>query len=101
MVHGLSVAEVAKAMGIGRQHLRRRLLRATGMPPRQFIEYTRLRHARYLLQTTDFSAAHIGAMCGYSSSAVFCRAFKRAEGATPMAWRRRSRLAGAALGADD
>ena len=90
MMHGVSVDELAKVAGLERHQLRRRLLTETDMTPRQFLDDIRAQHACSLLRCTAFPIAKVGDLCGYSSPAVFCRAFRRVTGNNPRKWRQES-----------
>jgi two-component system response regulator YesN len=55
-----------------------------------FVDYLmqlRMEQARTLLRTTSLTIQDISVRTGYSSSNVFCRAFKRSHGMSPMAFR--------------
>lgn len=50
-----------------------------------------LEKGRYLLENTDRSLKEIISLTGYKHTSSFIKAFKKAYGLTPDAWRRRNR----------
>ncbi|MNC86502.1 Regulatory protein SoxS [compost metagenome] len=54
----------------------------------QYLTRWRLRIAADQLRSGTRSVAAVAADVGYDSEAAFNRAFKRAHGTTPAAWRR-------------
>lgn len=58
------------------------------MPFHQYCEKLRMRRAAALLQNGPESLAEIADRLGYCSASSFIRAFKRAYGMTPHAYRR-------------
>ncbi len=65
-----------------------RFARLVAMPPMQYLAQWRLQLAAEQLARSTAKVAAIGAGVGYESEAAFSRAFKRATGYAPAAWRR-------------
>jgi transcriptional regulator GlxA family with amidase domain len=65
-----------------------RFLRLIGAPPMQYLASWRMQVAAEKLGSTSASLAQIAEAVGYDSEAAFSRAFKKAFGAAPGAWRR-------------
>jgi AraC-like DNA-binding protein len=59
----------------------------------QYLAEWRMQVAASRLVETDAKVATIGAQVGYDSEAAFSRAFKRATGLAPGAWRETRRNA--------
>lgn len=53
-----------------------------------YLEKLRLEKARELIEQGEHGVEQISQMAGYNSSATFRRAFKRAYGVTPSAWKK-------------
>lgn len=53
----------------------------------KILEERRLKQSMRFLEKTDHSVESVSALCGYVSAAYFSRAFRRATGVTPGAWR--------------
>lgn len=93
-----TVEELAASVGLSRSALAQRFTDFIGQPPMQYLTRWRLTIAAQRLRDEKASLARIAADSGYDSEAAFNRAFKRALGTTPAAWRRGNR-AGAAWAA--
>ena len=63
----------------------------TGLSPHAWIVAERLARARDLLVGTTDTLAAIAARCGFADHAHLTRAFRKAEGVSPSAWRRAAR----------
>ena len=86
--HPWTLAELARAAATSRTVLAERFAQLVGVPPMQYLTQWRLQlAAEQLLRGSDKVAA-VGARVGYESEAAFSRAFKRATGYAPAAWRR-------------
>lgn len=82
-----SVDDAAAALGLSRRHFTQLFREATGQSWLEAMQRHRLAHARRLLRETDRSATSIGFECGFDDITTFYRAFKAAEGISPLAWR--------------
>lgn len=85
--HRQSVDSAAAALGLSRRHFTQLFRQATGESWLAAIQRHRLGHARRLLRETDRSVTSIGFECGFEDITTFYRAFKAAEGTSPLAWR--------------
>ncbi|MDC7786797.1 AraC family transcriptional regulator [Rhodoplanes sp. TEM] len=83
-----SADRLARAAGLSRTAFVERFGRLVGMPPIRYLTAGRLETARLQLRETARSAAQIAHAVGYESEEAFSRAFKRAFGLSPAAWRR-------------
>jgi AraC-like DNA-binding protein len=86
---GVSLAALARAAGLERRTLLRRFASATGMTPIQYSRRVRIARARELLQGGETSQKQIAESLGYKDVASFARAFRKAAGMTPGAYRKR------------
>jgi len=73
-------------------HFSAEFRRHFGVPPVGYLIRRRLHHAAYLLQDVNLSVAEAGQRVGYDDLFYFSKLFKRFHGASPRAWRERSRL---------
>ncbi len=85
----LTVAALARRVGLSRAAFCRRFQAALGAPPERTITELRMRRAAELLATTDLGLAAIAAEVGYASEHALGRAFKRWSGIAPGRYRSR------------
>ena len=71
--------------------------RLVGVPPIRYLAQARLAAARALLRETGLTASEIAYRVGFEAPVAFNRAFKRAFGLPPAAWRDRERGGAAEL----
>lgn len=81
---------LADRVGLSRSALHERFARFTGHAPMQYLALWRMQLASTLLRQSSASIASIALEVGYESEAAFSRAFRRAAGEPPSAWRRRA-----------
>jgi AraC-like DNA-binding protein len=86
--HPWTLAELARGVATSRTVLAERFTRLVGVPPMQYLTRWRLQLAAEQLADSSGKIAAIGTGVGYESEAAFSRAFKRATGHAPAAWRR-------------
>jgi AraC family transcriptional regulator len=82
----ITAADLAAVAGLSRSHFSRAFAKATGQAPRDWLEDLRLREAMARLRAGE-SVVAAGRAVGYRDPAYFCRAFRRALGLTPGAYR--------------
>ncbi len=83
-----TVDELGKQVGLSRSAMHERFVQFIRQPPMQYLANWRMQIASRLLLTTNANVASIALDVGYDSEAAFARAFKRATGLPPAAWRR-------------
>lgn len=93
LVHGAleqpwTVANVAAKVGMSRAAFAQLFAETTGCAPMRYIQRCRLEEAKRLLAHSQLGLAEIGRRVGYRDPAGFSRAFRRAVGTTPRAFRR-------------
>ena len=87
----ISLRDVARAVSLSRGHLTTVVRRKTGRTVQEWITERRMAEARRLLVETDLPVEEVGRRVGYVDAGYFVRTFRRAHGATPLAWRRAGR----------
>ena len=85
--HTWTLDELAQESASSRTTLARRFTELVGQPPMQYLAHWRMQVAANLLAQSCTKVAAIGAEVGYDSEAAFSRAFKKATGLAPGAWR--------------
>jgi len=83
-----TLAQLAAAVHLEPDYFATVFKRATGSPPLQYVAAYRLGRVRTLLAATDEPIARIAARTGFSDSFYLSRAFRRAYGMTPSAYRK-------------
>ncbi len=79
----ISLAEVARKLGMSESHLRARFRSAYGISLGSYLRETRLRRAALLLQIERASVGEAAAFAGYADIATFSRAFRKCLGYNP------------------
>ncbi|MEZ5094612.1 helix-turn-helix domain-containing protein [Nocardioides sp.] len=87
--HDVDAEERARRLHFSRFHLDRLVSSVAGEPPEALRRRVLLERAAYRLVTTRASILDVAVEAGYASHAAFTRAFARAYGRPPAAWRRR------------
>lgn len=86
---GITVAELAVAMGTNRTYLTGYIKQKYGMPFREWIGRLRVGYAKELLVARpDLSVAEVAQTVGYRSSTHFIRLFSELEDVPPAKWRK-------------
>lgn len=80
--------DLGRRVGLSRSALHERFVALAGMPPMQYLTNWRMQCGARLLREGHASVAAVALEVGYDSEAAFSRAFKRATGSPPAAWRR-------------
>jgi AraC-like DNA-binding protein len=91
-----TLAALAKQAGASRSALADRFAKLVGQPPMQYLTDWRMRTAAHLLTEGTAKVSEVASEVGYDSEAAFSRAFKKATGTAPAAWRDRRASAAAA-----
>lgn len=79
----LSIAGVAREVGVSPSYLRKQFLACRQKTPRQHLQEARLRHALRLLQHSSLTLENIAQTCGYHSASHLSRHVKSATGRAP------------------
>ncbi len=74
--------------GLSRSSLHERFVHFIGQPPMQYLTQWRMQAASRMLRETNAKLLEVALEVGYESEAAFSRAFKRAAGVSPGAWRK-------------
>lgn len=86
---------LGREAGLSRSSLADRFAQNIGMPPAEYLAAHRMRLAARELAVSAAPLIEIAERVGYGSEPAFSRAFKRAHGVSPGAWRRRHKAASA------
>jgi AraC-like DNA-binding protein len=86
-----TLERLGEEAAVSRSVLHERFVHFIGQPPMQYLAQWRMQLAAGWLRDTDAKVADIASDVGYENEAAFSRAFKRAVGESPAAWRRSRR----------
>jgi AraC-like DNA-binding protein len=86
--HPWTLESLARDVGLSRSVLAERFAHLVGHPPMGYLTRWRMQVAARLLTDGRAKVAAVGREVGYDSEAAFSRAFKKAAGTPPGAWRR-------------
>lgn len=92
--HPWTLHELANEVAASRSVLAERFADVVGIPPMQYLTQWRHQLAADLLRRSRAKVSAIAAQVGYDSEAAFSRAFKRATGLSPGAYRTRRQAEG-------
>lgn len=87
----IDVGALARAAGLSRAHFVRLFAATVGKPPSDYLFEKRMERAMRLLIATDTPINVIAAECGFADANYFSKAFRRARGLSPGAFRRAGR----------
>ncbi len=82
-----TLERLADDAAMSRSTLHERFVHFVGQPPMQYLAQWRMQVASRLLRDTKAKIIEVALGVGYESEAAFSRAFKRAVGVAPGAWR--------------
>lgn len=88
----LSLADVAKSVGVTPGYLTTLVRRRTGRTVVDWIIERRMVRARELLTETDLPVGEVARRVGIPDAGYFARVFRRGNGMTPREWRRTATL---------
>lgn len=89
----VTVADIARSVGLAREHLTRAYRLHFGIPPGRELFHLRMDAAQQLLRGTPAPVEMIADRCGYPDADAFARAFKRHTGRSPREFRHCDRSA--------
>lgn len=89
-----TVQELAARVAMSRSAFAARFTRLVGEPPLHYVARWRMQKAKSLLREGHATIGEVAEAVGYESEAAFSKAFKRAVGTAPGAYRRANRPSG-------
>jgi transcriptional regulator GlxA family with amidase domain len=86
-----TIERLGEEAALSRSVLHERFVHFIGQAPMQYLAQWRMQLAAASLRDTDAKVIEIALEVGYENESAFSRAFKRAAGESPAAWRRSRR----------
>jgi AraC-like DNA-binding protein len=84
----LSLEDLARQVGLSKFHFHRLFKAETGQTPAEYLNRVRLEYAAHLLiMMPDATMLSVALECGFSSAAIFARAFRQRYGKSATAYR--------------
>ena len=83
----LDLNKIAKKLKCHRTTLTRLIRKHIGFLPGQYLKHVRLKYAMELLQNSNYTAAEISDLCGFSTPEFFSRCFRKMTGEPPKRFR--------------
>ena len=87
----LSRSSVAQHFRVSPNHISRVFKKNGRVTFNNYVNYSRVDRAKYLLKLHNQTVDEISAACGFADTAYFCRVFKAKTKLTPTAYRQRAR----------
>lgn len=87
----ITLSQLSDLVHINKYYLVHTFSREYGVSPISYLISRRLQESKYLLSRTNHSLSQISHMLGFSSPSYFSQCFRRAEGISPMEYRRQNR----------
>ncbi len=86
----VTVADLARFVGIHRSYLSTLFKKETGVSPQQYLANFRLTMAAEMLSSTRYPIETVALSCGYQDPLVFSKAFKQKYNITPVKYRQKA-----------
>jgi AraC-like DNA-binding protein len=88
----LTLTSLARRLGFSAPYLSRSIKRELNATFSELLTAARIGGARAMLEDTNDLVYDIAQACGYNDLSHFCYVFKKSEGVSPLAFRKRSKL---------
>ena len=89
----LTLDDLSRVVHINKYYLAHAFKDEYGVSPINYMISRRIEESRYLLWETDMSLSQIARILGFSSASYFSQSFRRAEGVSPIEYRKTNRKA--------
>ena len=87
-IHDWTVDDLAREVAVSRSVLAQRFTELVGEAPMRYLANWRMQLAKQMMREGARNIRDVATRVGYDSEAAFNRAFKRATGSPPAAWRK-------------
>ena len=83
----LSLDDLAEISHLNKYYLSHTFKEQTGLSPIEYLNETRIKNAKILLKSTNYSVSEISSFTGFSSQSYFSQRFKKITGLSPRQYR--------------
>lgn len=87
-----TIEELVKGLPASRRNILRRFKQATGVPPIEYLQHTRIEKAKKQLEETNLNISEIINQTGYNDPKSFRKIFMKLVGITPLEYRDKFRV---------
>lgn len=87
----ITLDQLASMVHINKYYLSHAFQKEYNTSPINYLIQRRIEESRFLLSETDHSLSHIAQVLGFSSLSYFSQSFRKAEGISPLEYRKRCR----------
>jgi AraC family transcriptional regulator len=87
MEEDLSLAEMARAVGLSAAHFSEAFRNSTGQTPHQCLLWHRVQRAKEMLRSAEMRVLDVAIACGFKTQQHFARVFREMSGASPTEYR--------------
>lgn len=88
----ITLDTLAEVGHMNKYHLAHSFKRDIGISPIEYLNSVRIREAKILLESTDYTISEIAGINGFSSQSFFTQAFKRKTSITPSGYRKKAAM---------
>lgn len=85
--HNISLDDLARVSHLNKYYLSHSFKEETGISPIQYLNETRIKNAKILLESTNYSISEISRFTGFSSQSFFSQRFKEFTRLSPSQYR--------------
>ena len=87
----LSLDTLASVAGMNSRYFCRVFYSLTNSTPINYLNFYRIEHAAYLIESTDMQITDVASECGFWESSYFTKVFKKYKGTTPQKYRQQTK----------
>lgn len=84
----LATGQMAEMLGVSVRTLNRRFKQATQRSPTEYLQQTRIAHAKILLKNTNLGVGDIAEQTGHNDTSYFCSQFKKLTSVSAVEYRK-------------
>jgi len=87
----LKINDISHHVSLSAYYLSHIFKTGTGITLMEYLTKVRIEEAKYLLENTSWNTTHIAYEIGYLDQSYFCKKFKKIEGISPLAYKKKAK----------